>query len=179
VKRLDSRWAIVVCVAGVLVLTGGCTRDKPVATPTATAQPEAVLETPSPTPSPVATPTPEMVIRHTVQPGETMWDIASQYGVTLEALVAANELVDPDSLQPGQELVIPRGHDEDEVGSTPEETPAEGPAEPSSGRTYTVAAGDTLWDIAEAHGTTVDEIAELNNLDPDGVLSLGQQLLLP
>jgi spore germination protein len=42
-----------------------------------------------------------------------------------------------------------------------------------------VAPGDTLWDIAEAHGTTVDEIAKLNNLDPEGVLTLGQQLLLP
>jgi LysM repeat protein len=108
-----------------------------------------------------------------------MWDIASQYGVTLEALVAANELVDPDRLQPGQELVIPRGDDEDAGGSTPTEAPEEGQTEPSSGRTYTVAAGDTLWDIAAAHGTTVDEIAELNGLDPEGVLTPGQQLLLP
>jgi LysM repeat protein len=150
-------------------------------TPTPTTQPDVTLETPSPAPSPQPTPTQEMVVRHTVQPGETMWDIASQYGVTLEALVAANESVDPDRLQPGQELVIPQEDDDGAASSAPTtiEAPGEGQSEPASGGTHTVGPGDTLWDIAEQYGTTVQEIAELNDLDPEGVLTLGQQLLLP
>jgi LysM repeat protein len=61
----------------------------------------------------------------------------------------------------------------------PVETPSGAVEEPASGRTHIVADGDTLWDIAEAYGTTVDEIAALNDLDPEGTLTLGQELLLP
>ncbi len=177
-ERIRCLWPIVACVVWVLALSG-CTRERSVATPTATAEPEVVLEVPSPTPSPQATPTPEPVVYHIVQSGETLWDIAEQYGVTLEALEAANESLDPDLLQPGQELVIPLD-DEDGVDQlVPVETPSGMVDEPASGRTYIVADGDTLWDIAEAYGTTVDEIAALNDLDPEGTLTLGQELLLP
>ncbi len=44
---------------------------------------------------------------HVVQPGETLLSIARQYGVTLEALLAANDIQDPNLVQVGQELVIP------------------------------------------------------------------------
>ena len=179
-ERIRSLWPVLVCVAWLLAL-GGCTRERALETPTATMQPDAAVDAPSPTPSPQATPTQEIVVYHTVQPGETMWDIASQYGVTLEALVAANELVDPDRLQPGQELEIPQEDDDGATGNGPttSEAPAGGQGEPSSGRTHTVGPGDTLWDIAAQYDTTVQEIAELNDLDPEGVLTLGQQLLLP
>ncbi len=43
--------------------------------------------------------------------------------------------------------------------------------------TYTVKSGDTLWDIAAAHHTTVAQLIELNNLSSDA-LSLGQTLIL-
>jgi LysM repeat protein len=180
VERVRSLWPLVVCVVWLLAL-GGCTRERALETPTATTQADVALETPSPVSSPQPTPTQETVVYHTVQSGETMWDIASQYGVTLEALTAANESVDPDRLQPGQELVIPQEDDDGAASSAPTtiEAPAEGQGEPTSGRTHTVGPGDTLWDIAAQYGTTVQEIAELNDLDPEGVLTLGQQLLLP
>jgi LysM repeat protein len=178
VERLRSLWLIVACVAGVLALSG-CTRDKPVATPTATTQPEVVVDVPSATSSPQVTPTPEPVVYHTVQSGETLWDIADQYGVTVEALVAANESVDPDWLQPGQELVVPLGDEDGADQPVPTEISTGVEDEPAPGSTYIVAAGDTLWDIAEEHGTTVDEIARLNDLDPEGILTLGQEILLP
>lgn len=44
---------------------------------------------------------------HTVQAGETLLAIARQYGVTVEALVAANNLADPNTLAVGQQLIIP------------------------------------------------------------------------
>jgi LysM repeat protein len=178
VERVRSLWPIVACMVGVLVLSG-CTRERSEPTPTATAEPEVTLEVPSPTPSPQPTPTPKPVVYHTVQSGETLWDIADQYGVTLEALMAANESVDPDRLQPGQELIIPL--DDEDYGDQPApiETPSGEVDEPTSGHTYIVADGDTLWDIAEAYATTVDEIAALNDLDPEGTLTVGQELLLP
>jgi lipoprotein NlpD len=44
---------------------------------------------------------------HTVAPGETVYHIAHQYGVTTDRLMAANNLADPRDLRVGQVLVIP------------------------------------------------------------------------
>ncbi|KAF1301183.1 MULTISPECIES: glucosaminidase domain-containing protein [Enterococcus] len=41
--------------------------------------------------------------------------------------------------------------------------------------TYTVASGDTLWDIASSYGLTVDQLMSMNGLTSD-VIMVGQQL---
>jgi LPXTG-motif cell wall-anchored protein len=46
---------------------------------------------------------------HIVESGDTLWDIAQQYGTTVDAIVAANSLPNATELQVGQELVIPSG----------------------------------------------------------------------
>lgn len=45
---------------------------------------------------------------HIVQAGESLFGIAVLYNVTVEEIIAANELVNPDALVVGQELIIPR-----------------------------------------------------------------------
>ena len=45
--------------------------------------------------------------RHIVQSGESVSMIAAQYGVTVEAILAANSLDDPNTIVVGQELLIP------------------------------------------------------------------------
>ncbi len=44
---------------------------------------------------------------HVVQPGEWIWQIARIYGVDPQAIIDANNLVNPSSISPGQELIIP------------------------------------------------------------------------
>jgi len=44
--------------------------------------------------------------------------------------------------------------------------------------TYTVRSGDTLWDIAQAHGVSVEAITAANGLD-DAVIQPGQELVIP
>ncbi|MCB8976938.1 MAG: LysM peptidoglycan-binding domain-containing protein [Ardenticatenaceae bacterium] len=44
---------------------------------------------------------------HTVQAGETLTAIAQQYGVTVQAIVTANEITNPDRVTVGTTLVIP------------------------------------------------------------------------
>ena len=58
---------------------------------------------------PGVVPTPTVIAgqRHIVLAGETMYGIAVQYGVTLQELMQANGLTDPNYLRVGQELIIP------------------------------------------------------------------------
>lgn len=56
--------------------------------------------------TPGATPTPESYI---VEEGDTLGAIAAQFGVSVEAIQAANGIDDPTKLQVGQELIIPVG----------------------------------------------------------------------
>lgn len=77
----------------------------PTLRPTATAP----LLPPAATATPTITPTP---IVHVVQEGDTLGAIAFQYGVSVEAIQAANGIENPQFLRIAQELVIPVGDDE-------------------------------------------------------------------
>lgn len=56
---------------------------------------------------PNATPPPRMPTSHIVQEGESAWTIAAIYGITVDELLTANELVRPAILQPGDEIIVP------------------------------------------------------------------------
>ncbi len=65
-----------------------------------------------PSTGPVATAEPTAVTGgggtvHVVQPGEWIWQIARTYGVDPNAIIAANDLVNPGLIFPGLELIIP------------------------------------------------------------------------
>ena len=47
------------------------------------------------------------LFRHTIRDGETLTDIAERYAVPVAAIIAANELENPDLLLAGQQLIIP------------------------------------------------------------------------
>lgn len=74
----------------------------PTARPTFSPQ----MLTPIPTNTPAPTPTP---VVHIVQPGDTLLGIALQYGVTLDALQQINGVLRPETLQIGQQIIIPVG----------------------------------------------------------------------
>lgn len=52
------------------------------------------------------------------------------------------------------------------------------PSKPSSSGSYTVKRGDTLSEIAQRHGTTVNNLVKLNNIKNPNVISIGQKLTL-
>jgi LysM repeat protein len=70
------------------------------ATPAPTAAP-----TPAPTPAPTVAPTPQRT--YVVQEGDTLALIAQQFGVSVAAIQAANDIADPDEIIVGDVLVIP------------------------------------------------------------------------
>ncbi len=127
-------------------------------------------------------------IDYTVQPNDTLYDIARHHGVSVEAIQTANALQGT-TIRPGQVLTI--------VGATPPQQAAAGPAvsaapeatveqpattaaeadttEAATTPDYTVQAADTLYDIARAHGVSVDDLIAWNGLD--GTLIRPGQLL--
>ncbi|MBC8446662.1 MAG: LysM peptidoglycan-binding domain-containing protein [Chloroflexi bacterium] len=66
--------------------------------------PDGLPVTPAPTPTPD-----ERAVAYTVQRGDTLLSIASQFGVTVEAIMTANGLKPDEIIRPGQPLVIPQG----------------------------------------------------------------------
>jgi len=78
--------------------------------------------TPEPTPTPTLSPTP---VVYTVQSGQSLLTIANQFAVSVAALQDANGILDPRTLQIGQQLIIPRPEEVEEVAAdaTPTATP--------------------------------------------------------
>jgi LysM repeat protein len=73
----------------------------------------ATLGVPAPTataprPAPSATARPAGPVSHQVVAGDTLWGIATRYGTSVDAIMRANRLPDPDTIVPGARLVIPR-----------------------------------------------------------------------
>ncbi len=103
--------SVVALVTGLVVLfAGGRPRDP--AAPTSTSPiaetsvgTSASVSTGLPTPSPTV----QEPLVYTVQSGDTLGAIAQVHDVTVDELVAANDLADPNMLQVGQTLIIPQG----------------------------------------------------------------------
>lgn len=80
----------------------------------------APLDTPGVAVTPLPTPAPPTPILHTVQSGETLGALAQRYGVTVDDIMRANDLTDPNVLSVGQQLRIPVGGFNPTPTSTPE-----------------------------------------------------------
>lgn len=99
---------------------------------------------------------------YTVQRGDSLYSIAQKFNTTVNELIALNDLTS-NVLQIGDVLKIPSSNSENEN---------------TTGSTYKVVSGDSLYSIAQKFGTTVDELKSLNNLSSN-TLSIGQVLVLP
>lgn len=118
---------------------------------------------PSPSPTPQPTPTQTMTPAAPAGPG------VATSTPTPAAPPAAAEATAP----PTSEPFMPVGPAATSAPQQPKTTPGPGTS------TYTVQPGDTLFAIAARFGTTVDELATLNNLSPDALLLVGQALMVP
>lgn len=98
---------------------------------------------------------------YVVVAGDSLWKIATKFGISVEELKSANNLTS-NNLSIGQLLFIPSSEDVDD----------------ESGVTYIVKAGDSLWKIANNYGIGVDDLKSYNNLTSN-ILSIGQSLKIP
>ena len=105
---------------------------------------------------------------HIVQPGETLSEIANQYGTTVATLRQLNSLRDANFVWYGQRLVVDGG------GSVVVE-----PQSAEGYQMYRVRSGDSLTKLASRYGLSVTQIAQINGISPLRWLYNGQQLRLP
>lgn len=92
-----------------------------------------------------------------VQKGDTLYKIASQYGVSVNEIKNTNNL-SSDALQIGQVLIIPSSS--------------------TTGQVYVVQSGDTLYKIANQFGVSIADLIQFNQL-PTTVLQVGQEINIP
>lgn len=122
------------------------------------------------------TPTGKNLVYHKVRSGETVSQIAERYHVSWKNVQRWNGLRGY-KIKPGQRLKI-YSNSKPKVSSksntvastTKPKAKANGPS-----KYYTVRNGDTLWDIAQAQGTTVNSIKSLNGMKGSR-LKVGQKL---
>lgn len=111
---------------------------------------------------------------YTVRAGDTLFSISQQFGVSLAALAAENNLPTNGWVYTGTRLQIPAS------AATVNQAPAAQPtsARTDSATTYIVQPGDTLFRIAVRYGTTPQAISLANSLPTFNVYS-GQRLIIP
>ena len=103
-------------------------------------------------------------VYHVVKPGQNLTQIANYYGVTVQAIVNANNLWNPSLIYAGQRLLIP-------VSCQPQP--------PKCTKIHVVQRGEYLKLIAARYGTTWQAIANLNNLRNPNLIYPGQRLTIP
>lgn len=87
------------------------------------------------------------IVQHVVRSGETLYNIARQYGVSVNDLVSANSLTSS-LIYPNQIIVIPQ---REKYGSVYFEE-------------YVIQTNDTLESIADSVGVMVDDIMKYNDI---------------
>ena len=97
--------------------------------------------------------------RYQVEKGDTPASIAERFNVSLADLLKLNDLRSYSLLKPGEEIILPTSALE--------------------GMVYTVQRGDSLWEIADAYGVSMEALARNNGLSIGGPIYAGQRLAIP
>lgn len=131
-----------------------------------------------------------------IKNGDTLYGIAIEYGVTLDAIVAANGVTDPTGFHVGDKLTIPlegevvvpvSAEAAGDAAPAPAAEAAAAPADPSAPQpivvraqeVYRVQPGDTMDDIAAKHNVPVKDLQAFNpQAGPKAELKAGQEIII-
>lgn len=98
------------------------------------------------------------IVQHEVMTGDTIGDIAQNYGISVETILWANNLSVRSYIRPGDKLKIL----------------------PATGVLHSVKSGETLLKIAKKYEAKAEDIIEQNRLQNDGSdIVVGEQLMIP
>lgn len=105
----------------------------------------------------ILVPSTALAYQYTVVPGDSLYLISQKAGVSVTQIKSANGLTS-DVLDPGHVLTIPEAK--------------------TTGTSYTVKSGDSLYAIAQRFGIGVNTIMQANGLT-SSVINPGKQLIIP
>ncbi len=146
---------------------------------------------------------------HKVAPGESLWKISQQYGVSVAELAEANNLKKDSAVRIGQVLMIPgpavalmpKAGGKAPAEKAPAVAPAPKPGEkapaapqraragekapsgkaqaPGALKRHVVQKGETLSSIAKRYRVSLKKLAEVNKIEDPGKVRAGQSLVIP
>jgi len=128
--------------------------------------------------------------RYTVRRGDTLAGVAKRFGVSPNAIAAANHLKGgrvhagqrlriPGAGGPAEARVASRRHAPAHGATAKGKTAAKSASASHSGKSHKVRRGETLSSIAKRHGIPLERLAAANNLSPRQRIRAGQVLVLP
>jgi murein DD-endopeptidase MepM/ murein hydrolase activator NlpD len=149
-------------------------------------------EPPPPTPPPKkpepptkdAAVAPPPALEHTVEEGQTLWDIARAYDVSVDDIMKENDLDANDvrKLRKGAPLRIPGATEAKHVETAAERAAKIEELPPlKDGAYHPLARGESLWTLARTYDVPIETIMERNDFDDDAVstLQIGQPIIIP
>ncbi len=92
-----------------------------------------------------------------VRQGDTVSTIATDFNITTKTILWANDIDDPDMIQPGDKIFIL----------------------PTTGVKHVVKSGDTVKKIAKEYEAEEDKIIVFNDLPANGDIKEGEELIIP
>ncbi|MDX1413115.1 MAG: LysM peptidoglycan-binding domain-containing protein [Candidatus Promineifilaceae bacterium] len=199
-------WLILI-VAAMLTLAA-CVRPVPREEPSQPSEQDInvtqpVIQAPTPVTTPISTtvisptveiaqptiaiePTAELPTEtiHTVQAGDTLFQIASQYGVTIDVITSVNNIPNINQLEVGQQLIIPGpGYvlptATAEIVAEPTTSSDQQPPDTAQDGTHVVQPGENLYRIGLQYGCSVEQMAAHNGIVNPAAISVGQVLNIP
>ena len=103
----------------------------------------------------------ESTFVHTIEKGQSLYSIASMYGVSVQEIVSLNPGSDQ-KIVSGRTLRIPRKGDNSQVSTF-----------------HTIAAGETLYRLTVKYGVTAQQICAANPGLSDSNFRIGQVVRIP
>ena len=139
---------------------------------------------------------PEGSVEYRVVKGDTLWNIGMVYGVSVNRLAEVNGIDKNATLKVGQVIMIPPDaknavgkpipEKKSETKSTASNATSSAAASTKTKPTakdgetlYVVKRGDTLSEIALRHHVKTADLAAANKIKVDGILRIGQTLVIP
>lgn len=102
----------------------------------------------------------KQTVTYKVQKGDTLSSIAKKYNITVQQLINANSIQNPNLIYIGQILTIPTETNINDMNHV----------------LYTVRKGNSLYQIARKYNTTIAHIVRLNRLQNPNLIYVGQVL---
>jgi len=133
-------------------------------------------------------------IRYKIKTGDTIWDIAADYNVSVNSVLEYNGLNENTILTIGDYIIIPnvvkvvKPSPTETDGTKPNNTAPAAPVQDSSELSniyehnqniYIVKEGDTIESIAEDYGVTAEAIRSENKFESDTILQIDQEVKIP